>query len=174
MKKKPFITVFAIAAIMACVYLVLYNSGYIGITDDKINQEQMKTVFWHDPDYVVVGSGADDSALYVGIMYMKDYSDARYFIYINKSGLSFGWHFLRGGNLADAEGLMAFECGKYGTAYVALNAEYEIQKIVFEDGREPSVTENTNWPIVEQSEGTVYFYDQSGKVIEPSVITLVD
>lgn len=171
---KPFLIACAVAAIVVLTLIGLYNSGFIGITEEKINQEQKKTVSWDSRDYTIRGTCADDSALYVGIMYMKDYSDARYFIYIDKSGWSFGWHFLRSGSLTDIDGLREFNCGEYGKAYVALNAEHDIQRIEFDDGREPTVTENTNYPIVEQSKNMIRFYDKSGNLIEPSVIKVAD
>jgi len=173
MKKRLVLTVCAVIALMVFAYIGLYNTGYIGISADKINQEQMNTVSWDYQDYVVLGTCADNSALYVGIMYMKDYSDARYFIYVNRSGLSFGWHFLQSGGLTDIDGLREFDCGKYGKAYVALNAEYNIQRIEFENGCEPEVFENTDHIIVEQSKDTIHFYDKNGNLIEPSTIKVV-
>lgn len=105
---------------------------------------------------------------------MKDLSDAKYFIYVNRKGFSFGWHFLAGGALSDVDGLREFDCGEYGKAYVALNAEYNIQKILFEDGREPSILENTNYPIAEESKQIIHFYNKDGDLIEPFTIKLID
>lgn len=113
MKKRIIIAI--ICVIMVVVAFSFYMSGNIGISFDKINLEQMKTVSWDVHDYGVIGS-SDDESIYVGVMYMKDYSDARYFIYIKRGGLSFGWHFLQSGNLTEIEGIKAFDCGKYGTA----------------------------------------------------------
>jgi len=175
MRKRIVLIVCAVVGMMALTYIGLYNSGYIGITDDKINQEQMKTVSWDAHDYLVLGSGSDDSALYVGVMFMKDYSDAKYFIYVNRSGLPFGWCFLQSGDLTELDGLREFDCGKYGKAYAALNAGCEIQRIEFEDGGNPAVIENTNHPIVEQTQSKyrVHFYDKNGDPIEPCVMKVV-
>jgi hypothetical protein len=77
---------------------------------------------------------------------------------------------LRSGELTEADGLKAFDCGEYGTAYVALNQNNKIQKIEFEDGREP--TENIRSTICERSKRAVFFYDAAGNIIEPTTVTL--
>jgi len=168
MKKRILVSVM-IVLLIACGGF--YFSGNIGIAEDKINHEQMKTVSWEEQDYSVVGT-SDGKSLYAGVMYMKDYSDARYFIYIKKSGLSFGWHFLQSGSLTEADGIRAFDCGEYGTAYVALNKNNHVQTIEFEDGREPSTTENVGSPICERSKGVIHFYNAAGNMIEPTKQTL--
>ena len=86
----------------------------------------------------------------MGVMYMKDYSDAKYFIYIKKDGLSFGWHFLQSGGLSEIDGIRAFDCGQYGMAYVSINENGTVQKIEFTDGRNPSTTENVGKIICEE------------------------
>jgi hypothetical protein len=168
MKKHIFISVVVVLLIACCGFFL---SGNIGIAEDKIIQEQMETVSWEEQDYNVIGTSNGDS-LYVGIMYMKDYSDAKYFIYIKESGLSFGWHFLQSGNLDEAMGIRAFECGEYGTAYVALNKDNNIQKIEFEDGREQFIIENVSNPICGNSESVILFYDTSGNIVEPTRVTV--
>jgi hypothetical protein len=168
MKKRILVGVI-IALLIACCGF--YLSGTIGIAEDQINQEQMKTVSWEEQDYNVIGT-SDGTSLYVGVLYRKDASDAKYFIYVKKSGLSFGWHFLQSGGLSEADGIRAFDCGEYGTAYVALNQNNNIQKIEFEDGSEPSVIENVSGPICEHSKGVICFYDASGNLVEPTKVTV--
>lgn len=65
---------------------------------------------------------------------MKDYSDVKYFIYIKRGELYFGWHFLQRGGLIEIDGVRAFDCAKYDTAYVALNKDNIVNRIEFEDG----------------------------------------
>jgi hypothetical protein len=166
MKKRILISVVIILLIAFCGF---YFSRNIGIAEDKINQAQMETVSWEKQDYIVTGT-SDGGSLYVGVMYMKDDSDAKYFIYVKKSGLSFGWHLLQSGGLTEGDGLMAFDCGEYGIAYVALNQNNKIQKIEFEDGREP--TENVGNTICERSKSAVFFYDASGTIVEPTKVTV--
>lgn len=168
MKKSILICVIVVLLVACCGF---YFGGNIGIKEDKINNEQMETVSWQKQDYSVIGA-SDGESLYVGVMYMKDYSAAQYFIYIKKGGLSFGWHFLQSGSLTEADGVRAFNCGEYGTAYVALNENNNIQKIEFEDGREPSITENVGKPICERSKSVIHFYDASGNIVEPTKLTL--
>ena len=151
-----------------------YLSGNIGIAADEINDAQMRTVSWNPSDYCVTGTSSGGGTLYVGVMWMKDYSDARYFIYIKKGGLSLGWHFLQSGGLSEVDGLRAFDCGEHWTAYVALNQDGGVRRIEFEDGWEPSVREGVRGPICEQSRGVVRFYDAYGSVIEPNKVTLIE
>lgn len=158
------------------VILLLFCCGFyfkdnIGIPKDKINAEQAKTVSWNAQDYQTI-SASDNKSLYVGVMYMKDYSDARYFIYVKRGGLSFGWHFLRSGSLNELDGIRAFDCGEYGTAYVALNKDNMVSKIEFEDGREASVIEKINGPVCEKSNAAVHFYDALGNAIELTRLTI--
>lgn len=116
---------------------------------------------------------SDGRTLYVGIMYRKDYSDARYFIYTKKGGLSFGWHFLCSGSLSEQDGLRAFDCGEYGTAYVALNSAQTVSRIESEDGSEPAVIGEPADPVCVRSGGTVHFYDAAGAPVAPSRMTLL-
>lgn len=159
--KKILICIFA-ALLVVCGYACF--SGAIGISQEQINTEQLKTIS-SEEDYDVTGA-TDDESLYVGVMYTKDYSDARYFIYIKREGLFLGWHFLQSGNLTESEGIKALDCGAYGTAYVALNTENTIQRIEFTDDREPSVNENAGKIICEQSKSTILFYDKDGNTVE--------
>ena len=174
LKKKITGIIIAVLAIIA-IYFVLYNTDYIGTTNLKAFEEQYDSVP-NKADYTSTGTNGNGRALLVGIVYRHDYSDARYYIYRNKSGLPFGWCYFASGNLSDADGLMAFECGKYGTAYISLNSENEIQRMVKEDEQGETHSANTTGPIAEQIEGagTIYFYDQDGNLIEPERITVGD
>lgn len=171
MKKRAIVIAAIIILLIACCGL--YFGGNIGIAEDKINLEQMKTVSWGEQEYSVIGT-SDGESLYVGVMYMKDYSDAKYFIYIKKTGLSFGWHFLQSGGLSEIDGIRAFDCGRYGIAYVSLNENGTVQKIEFEDGREPSTTENVGKIICEESKSIIHFYGANGERIGCNEITVLD
>jgi hypothetical protein len=163
MKKRILISVVVILLIACCG---IYLSKNIGISDDKINDAQMKTVSWNKLDYTVAGETNGES-MYVGVMRMNDFSAAKYFIYIKKGGLSFGWHFLQSGDLSKEDGLMAFDCGEYGIAYFALNPDNNIQKIEGEDGREVGTT------ICCQFKHAVRFYDAAGNIVEPTKVTVI-
>lgn len=165
--------VFAVIIVLLIACCSLYLGGNIGIAEDKINREQRKTVAWDLQDYRIIGA-SDEKLLYVGVMYMNDYSDAKYFIYIKKSGLSLGWHFLQSGSLSEIDGIRAFDCGRYGIAYVSMNTNGAVQKIEFEDGREPSTSENVGKIICERSQGAVHFYDANGNRVEYNTITVLD
>lgn len=168
-KAKVFV---GLGVILLLFYCGFYFMNNVGISEDKINAEQMKTVSWNAQDYQIIGK-SENKSLYVGVIYMKDYSDAKYFIYVKRGGLSFGWHFLRSGSLTELDGIRAFDCGEYGTVYVALNKNNMVSRIEFEDGREAFVTEKINGPICERSNAAVHFYDALGNAIEPNRLTLL-
>jgi hypothetical protein len=159
MKKRIAIGAVIVLLIVCCGF---YLSGNIGVSEDKIFQEQMETVSWEKQDYTAIGT-SDGESLYVGVMRMNDFSDAKYFIYVKRGGLSLGWHFLQSGSLTEAEGLVALDCGAYGTAYVALNQNYDIQRIEFEDGRAP--VEDVGATICECSKSAVLFYNAFGDLV---------
>jgi hypothetical protein len=165
--KKRIVIIAVIVLLVACCGV--YLSGNIGISEDEIFREQMDTVSWEKQDYIMIGT-SDGDALYVGVMRMNDDSDAKYFIYAKKSGLSYGWHFLQSGGLTEADGLVAFDCGEYGTAYVSLNQGHNIQKIEFEDGRDS--IEEVGGTVCECSKSAVLFCDASGNLIEPTKVTV--
>lgn len=171
MRKRAIVIAAIVILLIACCGL--YFGGNIGIAEDRINSEQMKTVSWDEQEYNVIGTSDGDS-LYVGVMYMKDYSDAKYFIYIKKDGLSFGWHFLQSGGLSEIDGIRAFDCGQYGMAYVSINENGTVQKIEFTDGRNPSTTENVGKIICEESKSTIHFYDVNEEIIRCNKITVLD
>ncbi|RRD94449.1 hypothetical protein EII17_08105 [Clostridiales bacterium COT073_COT-073] len=165
MKKTK--VVVGLGVIILLFYCGFYFKDRVGISEDKINAKQAETVSWNAQDYQTI-SASDNKSLYVGVMYMKDYSDAKYFIYVKRGGLYFGWHFLQSGGLTEIDGIRVFDCGKYGTAYVAMNKDNIVSRIEFEDGREASVMENIKGPICERSNTAVHFYDALGNVIEPT------
>jgi hypothetical protein len=70
---------------------------------------------------------------------------------------------------------VAFDCGKYGTAYVALNQDDTIQKIELEEDGGPSVREieNGSGPICVPAANGVLFYDASGELIEPTRVAVL-
>ena len=171
MRKMAIVIAVIVVLLIACCGL--YFGGNIGIVEDRIISEQMKTVSWDEQEYNVLGTSDGDS-LYVGVMYMKDYSDAKYFIYIKKGGLSFGWHFLQSGGLTELDGIRAFDCGQYGIAYVSINESGTVQKIEFTDGSNPSTTENVGKIICEESKSTINFYDANGEIIRCNRITVLD
>lgn len=170
MKKKGLII---LAAVLAVAFWGYYAGGNIGIPEEKINEAQMGTVSWDPQDCSVIGS-SDGQTLYVGVLYRKDYSDAKYFLYVQKGGLTIGWQFLRSGSLSETDGVRAFDCGQYGTAYVALNQTMAVQRIEFEDGRTPAETEPAGAVICEQSKSAVRFYDKDGNEISCSRLTVFD
>jgi hypothetical protein len=173
MKKRILAAVAAVLILVGCGF---YVSGTIGIAEDQINQEQIKTVSWAEQASLVT-SASDGGALYVGVLYRENDPNAKYFIYVKRSGLLSGWrgwHFLQSGGLTDAEGLIALECGEYGTAYVALNQSGQIKKIELEEGGEPSVLEAGSGPICAQSENGILFYDASGNLVEPARVTVIN
>lgn len=165
--KRPVFIIGAVFALLLLVFCCLYVQGNIGVPMGKINDEEMDTVSWDREDCDVVSAYSDGGPLYVGIIYKKDYSAANYFIYVKRGGLHFGWHFLQGGNLPEADGVRVFDCGGYGRAYVALNADRSIQTIEFEDDREPAVVEDIQGPVCELSQHDIQFYDADGNLIEP-------
>lgn len=173
MRRKTALMMLAIVTVAALTCIGGFCGGCLGITGDKINREEIKKVSWPEQDCVILGSCGDGSALYVGVICRKDRSDAKYFLYINRGGFSFGWHLLKSEKLTDPDGLLKFDCGRYGNAYAALNAAHNIQRIAFKDGREPAVV-STHSPIAEQSQQDVVFYDQKGNPVKPSVINAMD
>lgn len=173
MKIKKSVLALTAAAVLLIAGYALYRSGTIGIAEDQINCEQSKTVSWEEQEYDIVGA-SDGESLYVGVLYRKDLSDAKYFLYVKRSGLSFGWHFLRSGSLSESDGVRAFDCGAYGTAYVSLNGSGAVQKIEFEDGRTPAVTEPAGKIICERSKSAVRFYDANGEEVAYSRLTALE
>jgi hypothetical protein len=171
MKKRILIGVIVVLLIACCS---VYFSGNRGIAEEKINQEQVETVSWEQAETSVTGT-SNGGALYVGVLYRNDHAAAKYFLYVKKSGLLSGWHFLQSGSLTDADGLIAFDGGKYGTAYVALNQEDTIQKIEWEEDGGPSVREieNGSGPICVPAANGVLFYDASGELIEPTRVAVL-
>lgn len=173
MKKRAmvFVVIAVLIPLIACC--ILYLSGTFGIAEDAINREQMKTVSWDTQDYDTIGV-SDGESLYAGVMYLKDYSEAKYFIYIKKAGLSLGWHFLRSGSLSETDGIRAFDCGKYGIAYVSMNTNGTVRRIEFEDGRQPSKTEKVGKIICERSQDAIHFYDAKGNRMEYNMLTVLE
>jgi hypothetical protein len=154
-----------IAALMIAVILVLYFSGYIGISEANIEKDARasQTI----PEDWQVAKEATETITAM-IFFPDDLSDHVYSIYVNRPGLSFGYFFRAGGSLG--KGVAEFRIEGYGErAFISMN-EQQVNQIDIDDGSSiRTVKIDSEKPfalILPVNTGNVTIYDINGDVIE--------
>ena len=162
-------TIFIVAVVLLALIGGIFLGGRIGIPQDKIFNTQMDSMGdMEGDDLTGIGESIENWPIEIGLIYAKDYSRAKYYIYTHKSGLYLGWFPWIIGDLTEEDGLVEFDFGERGKAYFALNSNNKITKSV------GSVTYPNNevtikGPIADLTEGNrIFYYDKDGNEVMPS------
>ena len=122
-----------------------------------------------DQEWIVEGNYTDDMAAFIS--YPLDQSSHVFSVYLNRSGLSFGYFFRGGGSLGTIEdGISEFKfLGNNGVAYISMNAQ-NIERLEIDKGHDIKVIEiDRNKPfaiVVSNQDGAISFYDVDGNVVD--------
>ena len=120
-------------------------------------------------EWIVEGNYTRDMAAFIS--YPQDQSSHVFSIYLNRSGLSFGYFFRGGGSLGTIEdGISEFRfLGNNGVAYISMNAQ-NIERLEIDNGQDIKVIEiDSNKPfaiVVSNQDGAISFYDVDGNVVD--------
>ncbi len=162
-----------VIAIIAAVFAILYKGDTFGKDEDDILNDEIAAL--GEREYTGTLVTAEEYPVIVGMVYKKeDYSDARWFAYVQNKHLPDKWILKGSGELKEENGLICLDCVGYGRGFVALNKNRSIAKIVYTDGTIPYVEDNIDYPIVcldTDVAGGVHFYDKDDN--EASVIMMV-
>lgn len=168
MKKAP-IKVLSGAA-FACVLLLgfLYADNVIGKTANSLEADIRLSQKISD-DWNVDGSISDTMAAFIS--YPQDKTDHTFSVYVNRPGLSFGYFFRGGGDIAEVENYIAefIVEGCNERAFISMNTQ-KVDHLEIDDGNNVSVIDiDSGMPfaiVLPLNAGNIRFYDTNGNVAE--------
>ena len=167
--KKIFLKI-VIGVVLACILFVcfLYTNNEIGVTSSKLEADIRSSQKIKD-DWTVDGSVSSTMAAYIS--YPQDLSDHSFSVYVNRSGLSFGYFFRGGGNLSGVQrGIAEYTVEGYNErAFISMNQQ-QVTQLEIDDGNTIQVLDiDSNKPfaiVLPISAGTITFYDVNGNTVE--------
>ena len=155
-----------IVGITICVVLALvivFLTGVIGVTASNIENDARKSQKI-DNAWDSFGSSNDKIAAFIFYNTTHDYHN--FSVYLNHSGLSFGYFFNDGGSSSIImDGIHMFTYGENGSAIISMNKD-RVEKIVYIDGED--VTEMFVDParpftaVIPAIADSIALYDETG------------
>ena len=155
---------------LACLLFAafLYFNNDIGapagrLKDDLVSGQKIAA------DWTVDGSVSDTVAAFIS--YPQDKTDHSYSVYVNRPGLSFGYFFRGGGDIAQVEDSIAeFTIEGYNErAFVSMNTQ-NVARLEIDGGNGLRVIEiDSGKPfalVLPMNAGSICFYDESGVAVE--------
>ena len=161
-----------IAALILLVIVVfvgfLYFRNDIGVPKSKL-ESNVRTSQKINNDWLVQKDISDSMAAFIS--YPEDKSDHTFSVYVNRPGLSFGYFFRGGGDIAVTEKYIAeFTVEGYGErAFISMN-EQAVERLEIDDGNSLNVVViDSGKPfaiILPLNAGYITFYDRNGNIVE--------
>ena len=147
---------------------VLYFSSNIGVTAKKLEADIRSSQKIMD-NWIVDGSVSDTMAVFIS--YPQDKSDHTFSIYVNRSGLSFGYFFRSGGDIVEVEKSIAEYTmeGYDERAFISMN-EQKVVRLEIDDGNVIEEIEfDSNKPfaiVLPVDAGSITFFDENGQIVD--------
>lgn len=115
-----------ILGVVILLFIFLWGNNDIGINKHFIEKEARKSSKIYDDWQVAIDTTDIMSAM---VFYPEDKSDHSFQIYVNRSGLSFGYFFRGGGHIAELEDYITeFTIEGYkDSAYLSLNTQQVVK-----------------------------------------------
>lgn len=159
-----------LCVVLVCViFLVfLYANSNIGITANSLESDIRSSQKIAD-DWVVDGNVSDTMAAYIS--YPQDKTDHTFSVYVNRSGLSFGYFFRGGGDITQVEEYIAefMVDGFNERAFISMNSQ-KVSHLEIDDGNDVHKFEiDSNKPfaiVLPLNTGNISFYDINGNIVE--------
>ncbi len=154
--------------VIAIIFAFMYFADSIGISKSGLEDDIRESKQIKD-DWVVTGDVSNTMAAFIS--YLEDKDDHIYSVYVNRSGLSFGYFFRHGGSLINNEkGVAEYRIDGYNeSAFISMN-EQEISRLEIDDGNSVKVVEiDKDKPfaiVLPINLGVIKFYDVDNKEIE--------
>lgn len=156
--------------VLVCILFVgfLYVNNDIGVASTNLEADIRSSQKIKD-DWTVEGSVSDTMAAYIS--YPQNMSDHTFSVYVNRSGLSFGYFFRGGGSLSGVDKGIAEHTveGYKERAFISMNQQRAAQ-LEIDDGNPIQVIAiDSNKPfaiVLPINAGIVTFYDVNGNTVE--------
>jgi hypothetical protein len=161
----------AVLLLILLVFCLLYSSNRLGLPASWIEQRARSSQKIAE-DWLVSDDASDSMAAL--IFYPEDGDDHVFSIYVNRSGVSFGYFFCGGGSLGDA--LMEYTVeGISDRAFLSQNKQH-VARLEIDDGSTVEVREiDPEKPfalVLPADAGSVTFYDVDGNPVTPQAASL--
>ena len=146
----------------------LYINNDIGVSASKLEADIRSSRKIMD-DWIVEGSVSDTMAAFIS--YPQDKTDHTFSVYVNRSGLSFGYFFRSGGDIVEVEKSIAEYTieGYNERAFISMN-EQKIVRLEIDNGNGIEKIEiDSNKPfaiVLPVNAGNITFYDENGQVVD--------
>lgn len=167
--KKVFPKILLGIVLLCALFLVfLYANNDIGITASSLEADIRLSQKITD-DWIVDGSISDTMAAFIS--YPQDKTDHTFSVYVNRSGLSFGYFFRGGGDIVAVDDYIAeFIIEGYNErAFISMNIQ-NVERLEIDDGNGVQVIDiESNKPfaiVLPLNTGNICFYDVNGNVVE--------
>jgi len=159
----------ALILLMIVVFVgFLYFRNDIGVPKSKLESDARASQKIRD-GWLVQKDVSDTMAAL--IFYPEDKTDHTFSIYVNRPGLSFGYFFRAGGDIAATEKHIAeFTVEGYNErAFISMNGQ-AVERLEIDDGNTLNVVEiDSGKPfavILPLNAGNITFYDKDGNIVE--------
>lgn len=146
----------------------LYGNNDIGKTANSLETDIRSSQKISD-DWIVDGSISDAMAAFIS--YPQDKTDHTFSVYVNRSGLSFGYFFRGGGDIVEVDDYIAeFVVEGYNErAFISMNTQNVI-RLEIDNGNNVRVIDiDSGKPfavVLPLNAGSICFYDVNGNIVE--------
>lgn len=146
----------------------LYINNDIGVTANKLEADIRSSQKIMD-DWTVEGSVSDTMAAFIS--YPQDKTDHTFSVYVNRSGLSFGYFFRGGGDIVEVEEYIAEYTieGYDERAFISMN-EQKVVRLEIDNGNGiEKIDIDSNKPfaiVLPVNAGNITFYDENGQIVD--------
>lgn len=168
MAKKAVKIIFAALLVILAFGIFLSFNNDIGIPKAMIENDARSSQKIND-DWKVEEAISNTMAAF--IFYPDNKADHTFSVYVNRSGLSFGYFFRGGGDITETEKYIAeFTVeGNNERAFISMN-EQKVERLEIDDGNSVQIIEiDNNKPfaiILPVNAGNIVFYDVNGDIVE--------
>lgn len=163
--------IIGILSALFLIFIILKSQGNIGVLKDSIEKDARKQQNIPEEWITVKDISNNFGAL---LFYQEDLNNFTFSIYVNRSGLSFGYNFRSGGSLLGiSDGVLKITTNTKEDIFLSLN-RIQISKIEINNGiNTKEILLENNKPftvIIPENSGEIKFYDTYGDLITDSLI----
>ena len=150
----------AFGILMLGTGVLLFNAGILGysesnVVDDVKAQLQAEGI---DPDGMQYMTSQGEHVFAV-LAYPESREGCKYYLYVNRPGFDFGWHFQSAAPLGG--GVTLAQAGDAGQVWLSANADGEIATVTYADGTSRALN---GYPLVDTA-GELHLFNAAGEEI---------
>lgn len=165
---KNVIKATAVILVLCALFMViLYFNNSFGVQKSKLEAD-IRSSQNIQADWIVDGDITNSMAAYIS--YPTDKTDHKFSVYVNRSGLSFGYFFVGGGSYSQIDsGIASYSVDGYEEkVFVSMNKQKVSSAQITDDNTVETVEIDSAEPfvIVLPNEENIIFYDIDGNPVD--------